>query len=500
MVAQPSPGGDAMVTLHQRHSWAWAVIPPTSRCVRVVGNAQLAATLRQAGLEVVLEPARALRQTDDSGERSSVDATLVPLGGGASAREILRATGDGAPLVAVTIGGDDTPIRDRVSRAQRALELLVTPLKAARARLAGARVAALLRRTGRCVFLLAMSDRSRSTYGLGRGLLRRGLVPTGWIVVASRQARVGSVVEAAVTRAASALGRPLHQRAMNVVESGKVLLELADRAERRYILRVAAGSSTPFLENALGAVGAMTSPDVPDVVRDRLVQPLAVDRLGPALYCLEPKVAGAHPRRMSARLWRDCHDFLVALHGSPGGGGDTARFVQRELGDDLALLARHVDARGRRVLDLLRHELADRLGVVPLGWEHGDFWLQNLLIQEGRLAAVLDWDTAAPASLAMLDLMDLTALSSWRRSALTPGPRCIAVLWPLARAGGDRRMHEYAEATGTPRDPRTLEALARAYWVRRVARDLRDYPDRQVRRRWMAENVHIPLGELERSR
>ncbi len=59
-------------------------------------------------------------------------------------------------------------------------------------------------------------------------------------------------------------------------------------------------------------------------------------------------------------------------------------------------------------------------------------------------------------------------------------------------------MHEYAEATGTPRDRRTLEALARAYWLRRVARDMREYPDRQVRRRWIAENVHRPLAHLER--
>ena len=489
---------DAMITPHQRHSWVWAVIPPASRRVRVVGNAQLAATLRHAGLEVVLEPVGAVRRRRDDGEPTGVDATLMPLGGGTSARQVVGLAADSAPIVAVTIGGGDVPIRDRVPRAQRGFELLLTPLTAAWARLVRAPVALLLRGTRRRVFLLAMSDRSRSTYGLGSGLLRRRLVPTGWIVVASRQERPGSVVEAAAARASSALGRELHERGMSVVESGKVMLELADGAERRYILRVTAGSSTPFLENALEAVGALTSSNVPDAVRDRLVEPLTVDRLGPALYSLEPKVAGEHPRRMSARLWQDCLDFLVALHRLPGGGGDTAAFVQTEVGGDLELVARHVDARGRKVLELLQPELADCLGGVPLGWEHGDFWLQNLLAREGRLATVLDWDTAARASLPMLDLMDLIALSSRRSSTLTPGPRSVGVLWPLVRAGGDRRMHEYAEATGTPRDARTLRALARAYWLRRVARDLRDYPDRQVRRRWIAENIHAPLAELER--
>ena len=70
------------------------------------------------------------------------------------------------------------------------------------------------------------------------------------------------------------------------------------------------------------------------------------------------------------------------------------------------------------------------------------------------------------------------------------------MLLPLARGGGDARIREYCAATGTPADPTTLEALARAYWIARVGRDLRTFADRPARRRWMDENVHRPLAAL----
>ena len=69
-------------------------------------------------------------------------------------------------------------------------------------------------------------------------------------------------------------------------------------------------------------------------------------------------------------------------------------------------------------------------------------------------------------------------------------------LWPLAREGGNREIGAYCEATSTPKDPATLEALAIAYWLTRVGRDLRTFADRSHRRFWMTENIHRPLAVL----
>ena len=92
---------------------------------------------------------------------------------------------------------------------------------------------------------------------------------------------------------------------------------------------------------------------------------------------------------------------------------------------DIRLLENYADEAGKRTLNNLRDELCDRLADLTLGWGHGDFWQENLLTDGERLVAVLDWDTATPASLPMLDLMDLIALSRRRDRGLTPGPR-----WP----------------------------------------------------------------------
>ncbi|MDP8968645.1 MAG: aminoglycoside phosphotransferase family protein, partial [Actinomycetota bacterium] len=224
--------------------------------------------------------------------------------------------------------------------------------------------------------------------------------------------------------------------------------------------------------------------------------PVAAGDVGGLRYALEPEAAGRHPRRMTAALWDDCLEFLVALLAAGGRPAPDAAAVRAIVDDDVRLVAPALEARGLDGLQRLAQALSERLAGVPLGWAHGDFWPENLLVRSQRLTAVIDWDDAAPARLPLLDLLDLRGVSDPATRRLMPGARLERVLLPLARRGGDDAIRRYCAATGIPLEPELLEALVLAWWLQRVAHDLRDCPDKLARPRWLEDNVAAPLAAL----
>jgi hypothetical protein len=57
-------------------------------------------------------------------------------------------------------------------------------------------------------------------------------------------------------------------------------------------------------------------------------------------------------------------------------------------------------------------------------------------------------------------------------------------------------VRRYCERIGMTSEPVLLEALAVAYWLGRVARDVRMFADRTESRTWMQLNVEQPLDAL----
>jgi phosphotransferase family enzyme len=210
-------------------------------------------------------------------------------------------------------------------------------------------------------------------------------------------------------------------------------------------------------------------------------------------------VSGRNPRRVDDRLWHDALGFLVELNclrpdGSTMGeraaaeADRLARVVGSRLGPQAGAAVRRIALR-----------VGERLADVPLGFAHGDFWNENLLIRGGRLSSVLDWDWARARALPVLDLMDLVTLSPRRTRHMPLGRRFLDVLWPLGREGGDRRTRDYCAAASVPVARGTLEALAIAYWLDRLARDLRPFIERATHAPWLDVNARAPLAELERA-
>ncbi len=464
-----------------RHAWVWTVLAPDARRVAVHADADLGAALRLAGLEVVELAAPA------------PDALLIDAAapaGRRAAREAAAAAaaGDG-PLIAVALGGGPPEVRDGGSRARRALELLQRPAHGAAAAVRARRLETALRARGLAVATLATGERTRA-HGLGPGAPR---LPVGRIVVAAHGERPAGLAETARAAAAAALGAPLETTATTVTLSGKLVMDVRDPAARPYVLRVAAGPSRALLEASRARLAELAAAAPAPALRSRVPWPLAHGEVGAALWLLEPYAAGRHPRRMTARLWEECLDALVALHlcdrvaiGDPGLTAQAraiATHLEPDAGDALARVAGRV---------------GERLADVPLGWAHGDVWPDNLLVRHGGLNVLLDWDWATARALPMLDLLDLIAATARGEHGLPPGPRLERLTWPLMRAGGDERTRAYAARTGAPDDRAALEAFAVASWLSHVARDLLAFADRQ-RPAWLEQNVGAPLAALERA-
>jgi Phosphotransferase enzyme family len=390
-------------------------------------------------------------------------------------------------VLAVALGGSGRR-PDRRSRVRRAL---AGPLRAIASRFIAARIRRRLRAEGLGVEQLDTGDRShRHALGIGGRLWRRGHVPEGAILVAAAGARPNSVLEHALADAARVFGAPPRVRDAGVLSSGIVLVELDDG--RPSMLRLAAGPARALLAGAQGKLASLAAADPPAPLRERVPWAVAEGDLGLAVYTLEPRLPGRHPRRLSPALWEECLDFLTVLRALPGG----RRPAAGSLADDIRALAPHVGPGDADTLARLEAALDERLADVPLGWAHGDFWPPNLLARGDRLLGVLDWDAASPSALPLLDLLHLLALADPRLRRLPHGERCRRALWPLARSGGDARLRSHCEAVGVPDDPATLEALAIAYWLTRVARDLRTFADRPARGDWMETNLRRPLAEL----
>lgn len=463
------------------HAWIWTVLPAAVQRVAVHGDPGLVTSLNEAGLTAA---------ESALGDRADGDATVIRLSAARALRTALRPRLPEGPLI--LIGGGGRPqVRDPVGRLRRAAELAGALLSGAGFGLAVRRLATWLRRRNRRAATFPIGDRSRNSYRIGYRALRPPKAAAGWVLATGIDA--ASPVDLSLERAGRDLGTQLTPVRITAVETGKLLIEAQGSDRRRFMLRLAAAPGRRLLENGLAALDRITAPGVDPIVKERVVAPLARGEVGRLLYAAEPLMSGTAPRVMTATLWDDCIEFLAhLLRIEP-----VVAAASSELATAARLIADFVDGRGdRQWLTELGCRLDERLAEMPRGWEHGDFWVENILVESGRLASVLDWDTARPAALPLLDMFDLISLSEPGRTSLFPGQRLKSAIWPLIAGDPDARLLRYCAAVGLDADAGQLGDLARAYWLNRVARDLTEVPDRRRRGGWLAANIAEPIRFL----
>jgi aminoglycoside phosphotransferase (APT) family kinase protein len=218
----------------------------------------------------------------------------------------------------------------------------------------------------------------------------------------------------------------------------------------------------------------------------------ARERTGLADWSLERRLPGGPPPpAFSEQLLADCVDFLVVLHGADG-TTEPARSA-RATAETAAGFCPRAEA---QAIVALGERLETTLADVPRGFAHGDYFRGNLLVEDGRLVGVVDWDASGPGRLPLLDLLHLRHMNEQRPADLDWGPTVVEHLLPWARAGGDRTAREYCRRVGIEPLPERMEQLVAAYWLDRLAYQLSTYADRALRPRWLERNVGFVLAAL----
>ena len=182
----------------------------------------------------------------------------------------------------------------------------------------------------------------------------------------------------------------------------------------------------------------------------------------------------------------DCIEFLAALFNCRADGPG------RGPTDDAQLVS-EFDPRAETIAARAAAELAG----LPVGFGHGDFWAQNLLVDNGCLTGVVDWDAAGPGRLPLIDLLHLTmSREQARRRLASVGETIVSVLLPWARRGGDEQARSlFRRLVGGDADPVVLEALVCVYWLGYVAYQIRLYRDRSEPK-WLEPNVLMVADAL----
>jgi aminoglycoside phosphotransferase (APT) family kinase protein len=445
--------------LHSGHGWLAGILPDGATRFRVADGA-IATTLAHAGAELVdrdpdVELGRAERMRGDA------DVCIVPLG--ASMLDVDWRLRRAARRLTVSMGVRAQAARARHLLAERGYVHAATmvwdvgqPL-----RRAGAQVAA-------------------------NGLV--GRLPQRGAVIAARAPLAPTALEAVIAEAQRESGIDLGA-GPPVVREGLLVMP----AETAF-LRLAIGPARLQLDRQFEILTRLQGAPLPASVLDRIPWPHGRGRRKLVDWSVERRLPGRTPRpQLAPALVDDCVDFLVDLHSSTAAPAPAASsgIVSRA-----EVVAAACQAEEARVLARLAAEAEHRLAGFPRGFGHGDFYRGNLLVEEGRLVGVVDWDTATPESVPYLDLFHLRVFSEQRPADHRWGAVVTEYLLPLAQSGGDRVMREYGRRIGVEASAAELEALVVAYWVDRLAYQLGTVADRLVRERWLTENVHRAVRVL----
>ena len=440
---------------HVGHTWLAAVLPARSRRL-LVSDPVLAEVLLDAGAELV---------------QSGADVEIGPPA---------QLAGE-APLAASPFGDPNPDARSFAGRlSSRARSTALVRIESVRARRG-------LRRLGYReteVFPwdlghpLALGDRGRIS--LAERLPRRA------VVVGRHGKKEPTLLDAAIEDAAQAVGRPLRLDWASP-RAGPTTVALDGG-----LLRIAVGPSRGQLKRQAAAQSTLREAQLPREVAELVAWVEAEGRTGLADWSLERRLLGAQPPpAFSDQLLADCVDFLVVLHGAD----TTAESAQttRATAETAAGFLPQAEA---RTIVSLGERVGTTLADAPRGFAHGDFFRGNLLVEEGRLVGVVDWDASGPGRLPLLDLLHLRHMNEQRPADLDWGPTLVEHLLPWARAGGDEPAREYCRRVGIEPTPERLEGLVAAYWLERLAYQLSTYADRSVRPRWLERNVTHVLRAL----
>jgi phosphotransferase family enzyme len=457
------------VEIERGYGWLGAVIPADARLFRVE-DPVLAEILADAGAQLV---------------RSEPDVEIAPV-------RALR--GDATLAIAVLGRPARSPrplplrrLRTEPPLAVRAVRRLVRSLQV---RLGVRSARRLVRSLGYETVRPLLWDHEMALRPVGRPKRLRARIieslPQRALVIGSRR-RSSTVFDGALADAARTLGTTLDPGPPSVRTETLIV------DTKPGVLRLAVGPGRRQILNQRQALSALHDGQAPPFVTAHIPLELAGGRSGIADWSLETRLPGERASRpVSGTLLSDCVEFLAALHLVQNSTPAENPFL-----DQAEVVAGACSPETAAAVRSLAERLEASLSDVPRGFAHGDFFHGNILVRDGRLSGVVDWDAAGPGRLPLLDLLHLALTSLSDMADEDWGPLLLRHLVPWGRTGGGEIVRCYCRLAGLDVDAQRLEIFVAAYWLDYVSYQLITHLHRTARVEWIHRNVALVAKSIE---
>jgi hypothetical protein len=314
--------------------------------------------------------------------------------------------------------------------------------------------------------------------GRFRGVIRAALLG-GVLAELVRGERPARVIDAVVEAAgATSLGSGLRPSGDG---SALARLPLGDGSHAE--LRTSRVGHPKDPQRGRAALLALEAAHVPLVPR-----PLRADTTAGAAWATETVLRGRHTTQLTSDLLEDITRHLAGLPGAPS----PPSAVEDQLREVASAFPDRTEA-----LDAVAAAVRRWTAGSPSVLTHGDMWLNNVLVADGHLSGVFDWDGWHPAGVPGSDLLNLLAAEERTRSRRDIGPLLISDFWRSPGVVESLRGYMAGRGIAMP-DAAGLAAIGVAWWASRVAGSL----DRGKRPTedpaWVDRNLVQPMDYLER--
>ena len=284
-----------------------------------------------------------------------------------------------------------------------------------------------------------------------------------------------------IDAAAAAAGGATPVRRFSVGSGGSLITEI-QLPTGSAIMRTGLPGQPSDSSRSASALDWLAKAGVPLVPR-----PIGTGQIAVARWSLETRLAGTRAARLTDAMLAELTAFCARL---PASFVPSSAFI-----DDLDDIGRAFPARAP-VLKAIGAFIRPVLRTLPAVARHGDLWSGNVLVDDGRLAGVIDWDAWHPRGVPGTDLLHCLATDLAHASGRELGSVWLEAPWRSARY--QRVMTPYWSALDVWPDAATLQAVGIAWWAGYVAHSLACDPQLVGDARWAAANVDAVLSALER--
>lgn len=263
-----------------------------------------------------------------------------------------------------------------------------------------------------------------------------------------------------------------------LLQDGSLLIRAKHSGEQVMMRLSLIGSDAPLKR---ASVALETFGPKLEVVPD-LIAMGSVDGLTAAV---ESRLPGRRPNRLEGAIVNQVSKVVRhAAEITPQTGSTASHAVEGMV----AAITLRTDPVHSRIITDLGAAATEVLEGSPSGFQHGDLWFKNLLVDRGQLSGVVDWDSWTAEGVPGVDLLGLVATSDRLRLRMGVGEAVSRRVW--------RNRAETLKTMGLASDQ--LDAIGIAWWLTVVDGTLRRNPARSSNNAWLDRTIGEAARVAER--